>query len=214
MRWTGNPERWASAQRAEASPVGFDMEHRHSRWVGSDRGFTLVELMVALGLIAVMSAVAVMVMPTALRSATADSGSARVVSVLRTAREQAISQRRNVRVTFSAPNQIVVTRINVPSTTTTTLSTTTLESGISFQLFAGVPDTPDAFGNASATAFGTATSVMFTSEGTFVDQNGDPVNGTVFLGKGIDPMTARAVSIFGPTALIRQWRWNSRVWTD
>jgi hypothetical protein len=55
---------------------------------------------------------------------------------------------------------------------------------------------------------------MFTSEGAFVDQNGDPVNGTVFLGRGIDPMTARAVTIFGPTALIRQWRWNSRVWTD
>ena len=35
---------------------------------------------------------------------------------------------------------------------------------------------------------------MFTSEGTFVDQNGDPVNGTVFLGRGIDPLSARAVS--------------------
>jgi prepilin-type N-terminal cleavage/methylation domain-containing protein len=200
------------------------MEHRNSTPADSVRGalaeasrtsgFTLVEIMVALGLIAVMSAIAAMVMPTALSSATADSGATRVVAVLRTAREQAISQRRNVRVTFSAPNQIVVTRINVPSTTTTALGTTTLESGISFQLFTGVPDTPDAFGNASATAFGTATSVMFTSEGTFVDQNGDPVNGTVFLGKGIDPMSARAVSIFGPTALIRQWRWNSRVWTD
>ena len=200
------------------------MEHRHSRWAASVRGalpdltttsgFTLAEIMVVLGLIAVMSAIAAMVMPTALRSATADSGATRVVSVLRTAREQAISQRRNVRVAFTAPNQIVVTRVNVPATTTTTLSTTTLETGIAFQLFVGVPDTPDAFGNASATAFGTATTVMFTSEGTFVDQNGDPVNGTVFLGRGIDPMTARAVTIFGPTALIRQWRWNSRVWTD
>jgi prepilin-type N-terminal cleavage/methylation domain-containing protein len=190
------------------------MEHRHRPWARSDRGFTLLEIMVALGLIAVMSAIAAMVMPTALRSATADSGASRVAAVLRTAREQAISQRRNVRVAFTAPNQIVVTRVNVPATTTTTLSTTTLESGIAFQLFVGVPDTPDAFGNASAAAFGTATSVMFTSEGTFVDQNGDPVNGTVSLGRGIDPMTARAVTIFGPTALIRQWRWNSRVWTD
>jgi prepilin-type N-terminal cleavage/methylation domain-containing protein len=200
------------------------MEHRNNRWAESVRGarpdstatsgFTLAEIMVVLGLIAVMSAIAAMVMPTALRSATADSGATRVVSVLRTAREQAISQRRNVQVTFTAPNQIVVTRINVPATTTTTLSTTTLESGITYQLFAGVPDTPDAFGNASAAAFGTATTVMFTSEGAFVDQNGDPVNGTVFLGRGIDPMTARAVTIFGPTALIRQWRWNSRVWTD
>jgi prepilin-type N-terminal cleavage/methylation domain-containing protein len=177
-------------------------------------GFTLIEIMMALGLIAVMSAVAVMVMPTALRSATADSGASRVASVLRTAREQAISQRRNVRMTFTAPNQLVVTRVNVPATTTTTLGTTVLESGIAFQLFAGVPDTPDAFGNPSATSFGTATTVMFSSEGTFVDQNGDPVNGTVFLGRGIDPLSARAVTIFGPTALIRQWRWNGGQWTD
>jgi prepilin-type N-terminal cleavage/methylation domain-containing protein len=190
------------------------MEHRHRRRADSDRGFTLVEIMVALGLIAVMSAIAAMVMPTALRSATADSGAARVISVLRTAREQAISQRRNVRVTFTAPNQIVVTRVNVPATTTTTLGTTILESGIAFQLFVGVPDTPDVFGNLSATAFGAATSVMFSSEGTFVDQNGDPANGTVFLGRGVDPMTARAVTIFGPTALIRQWRWNGTQWTD
>jgi prepilin-type N-terminal cleavage/methylation domain-containing protein len=194
--------------------VEIDMEHRHSRRADSDRGFTLIEIMMALGLIAVMSAIAVMVMPTALRSATADSGAARVVAVLRTAREQAISQRRNVRVTFTAPNQIVVTRVNVPSTTTTTLGTTVLETGIAFQLFPGVPDTPDAFGNLSATAFGAATTVMFTSEGTFVDQNGDPANGTVFLGRGIDPMTARAVTIFGPTALIRQWRWSGTLWTD
>jgi prepilin-type N-terminal cleavage/methylation domain-containing protein len=200
------------------------MENRRSHWADSDRrpshgcrataGFTLAELLVALGIIAVMSATAVMVMPTALRSATADSGVARIASLLRTAREQAISQRRNIRVRFNAPNQIVVTRVNVPATSTTTLGTTTLESGLAFQLFAGVPDTPDAFGKATATAFGGATTVMFTSEGTFVDQNGDPVNGTVFVGKGVDSLSARAVTIFGPTALIRQWRWNGRRWTN
>jgi prepilin-type N-terminal cleavage/methylation domain-containing protein len=214
MRWAGHPERSGSEQKGRSSHLGIEMEHQYRRGAGSDRGFTLIELMVALGLIAVMSAIAAMVTPTALRSATADSGAARVISVLRTAREQAISQRRNIRVTFTAPNQIVVTRVNVPATTTTTLGTTVLESGIAFQLFVGVPDTPDAFGNLSATAFGAATSVMFSSEGTFVDQNGDPANGTVFLGGGVDPMTARAVTIFGPTALIRQWRWNGTQWTD
>ncbi len=224
MHWAGDQERPAAEQKGVASHMGHDMEYQRSRRADSDRGqrpvsrkaagFTLLEIMIALGLIAVMSAIAAMVMPTALRSATADSGASRVASVFRAAREQAISQRRNVRVTFTAPNQIVATRINVPNTTTTALGTTVLESGIAFQLFPTVPDTPDAFGNASATAFGTAASVMFTSEGALVDQNGDPANGTVFLGRGIDPMTARAVTIFGPTALIRQWRWNGTQWID
>jgi prepilin-type N-terminal cleavage/methylation domain-containing protein len=197
--------------RASRCVGGVRAEGRDS---GRRSGFSLAEMMVVLGLIAVMSAIAVMVMPTALRSATADSAATRVASVLRTAREQAISQRRNIRVTFTAPNQIVVTRINVPATSTTTLGTTVLEAGTAFQLFAGLPDTPDAFGNATATAFGTSTTVMFTSEGTFVDQNGDPVNGTLFLGRGIESLSARAVTIFGPTALIRQWRWNGGRWTN
>ena len=214
MCWAGNPERSASDQTDGSSYLGIDMEYRHRRRADSDCGFTLIETMMALGLIAVMSAIAALVMPGALRSANADSGASRVAAVLRTAREQAISQRRNVRVTFTAPNQIVVTRINVPATTTTTLGTTVLETGIAFQLFPGVPDTPDAFGNLSATAFGAATTVMFTSEGTFVDQNGDPANGTVFLGRAADPLSARAVTVFGPTALIRQWRWNGSQWTD
>jgi prepilin-type N-terminal cleavage/methylation domain-containing protein len=214
MRWAGNPERSASDQTDGPSHLGIDMEYRHRRRAYSDRGFTLIEILVALGLIAVMSAIAAMVMPGAARSASDDSGASRVASVLRTAREQAISQRRNIRVTFTAPNQIVVTRINVPATTTTTLGTTILESGITFQLFASVPDTPDAFGNLTAAAFGAATSVMFSSEGTFVDQNGDPANGTVFLGRAADPLSARAVTVFGPTALIRQWRWNGSQWTD
>ena len=82
-----------------------------------------------------------------------------------------------------------------------------------FRLFTGIPDTPDLFGNTSATAFGTATTVSFSSEGCFVNQNGDPINGSVFLGKLNQPLSARAVTIFGPTALIREWRWNGSQWT-
>lgn len=177
-------------------------------------GFTLIELMVVLGLIGVMSAVAVMVMPGALLSAKADSGGARVMSALRTAREQAIAQRRTVRITFTAPNMVTVSRVEVPGPGTTVLNTVFLEDGVGFRQFAGVPDTPDAFGSGSATSFGTATAVAFTSEGSFVDQNGDPVNGTVFLGRVNETMSARAVSLFGPTALIRQWRWNGNQWTN
>jgi prepilin-type N-terminal cleavage/methylation domain-containing protein len=177
-------------------------------------GFTLIELMLVIGLIGVMSAIAVMVMPTALRAAKADSGATRVVSALRTAREQAISQRRNIRVAFNAPNEIVVSRVNVPGPGTTEINTVWLEDGVTFQVYAGVPDTPDAFGNATAASFDGAASIAFTSEGGFVDQNGDSVNGTLFLGRHNDPTSARAVTIFGPTALIRQWRWNGRAWTN
>jgi len=176
-------------------------------------GFSMIELLVVVGVIGVAAAITVMVTPTALRITRSDSGLSRVVATLRTAREQAISQRRNIRVAFINNNQIVVTRVNVPGPSTTVINTVYLEDGITFQRYTGLPDTPDAFGSGSAVSFGTATTVAFTSEGSFVDQNGDPVNGTVMLGRYDDPTTARAVTLFGPTALIRQWRWSGARWT-
>ena len=181
-----------------------------------EAGFTLVELLVVVGLIGVLAGISVMMLPGAIVSAKADSGAARVVSVLRTAREQAIGQRRNVRVTFTPPNQILVERVKAnaePGPATTVIRSVMLEGGMEFRLFPGIPDPPDAFGNASASAFGLANTIAFTSEGWLVDQNGDPVNGTAFLGKPNLPLSARAVSIFGPTALIREWRWSGSQWT-
>ncbi|MEI6668402.1 MAG: prepilin-type N-terminal cleavage/methylation domain-containing protein [Acidobacteriota bacterium] len=177
-------------------------------------GFTLVELLVVVGLVGVLSAISVMMMPGVIASAKADGGADRVVAALRVAREQAISQRRMVLVAFTAPNQLVTSRVDVPGPGTTVIDTVLLEDGMSFQLFPGLPDTPDAFTNATATSFGLATTIGFSSEGSFVDQNGDPVNGTVFIGKSNQSLTARAVSLFGPTALIRKWRWNGRQWTS
>jgi prepilin-type N-terminal cleavage/methylation domain-containing protein len=190
------------------------MDRRTSRCRRASSGFTILELMVVLAIVTVLGAVAVLLSSRAVSTGKADSGLSRVSSVLRTAREQAISQRRNIRIAFNAPNQIVVSRVEVPAGTLTPLTTVWLEDGVSFTQLSGVPDTPDAFGNASATSFGSATALSFTSEGQLIDQNGDPVNGTVFLGRSNDPTSARAVTIFGPTALIRQWRWNGRQWTS
>ena len=170
--------------------------------------------MIVVGIMATAAAMSALLMPIALQTAKADGGMATVVAALRTAREQAISQRRNIVLAFNEPNQIVASRVNVPSSAgTTVIDTTDLENGVKYLLFSGVSDTPDAFGRTSTRSFGTATTVMFTSEGTFVDQNGDPVNGTVFLGRFNEPLSARAVTVFGPTALIRQWRWDGVQWT-
>jgi hypothetical protein len=81
-----------------------------------------------------------------------------------------------------------------------------------FLLFAGQPDTPDAFGRNSATDFGGAPLVMFTADGMLTDANGNAANGSVFLGKPGSPITARAVTVFGPTATIRTYRWNGAQW--
>ena len=128
------------------------------------------------------------------------------------AREAAINQRRAVELQFTAPNIIRVVRRNIPAGTTV-LSTTYLEHGAIFNVFASLPDTPDGFGKATPIAFGAAPTIMFTSDNMFTDAAGTPVNGTVFIGQLNKPTTARAVTIFGPTAMVRTYRWNGSAWT-
>ena len=178
----------------------------------SELGWSLVETMVALAVAGTVAAAAALVVPGVVAFTKADGGAGQLEAALRVAREQAISQRRNVRLDFVAPRTMVVSREEVPGPALTEIGRIELEGGTQFLTYPGVPDTPDGFGNASATSFGGAANVKFTSEGTFVDQNGDEVNGTMFVGLPNQAMTARAVTVFGPTALVRGWRWQGNVW--
>lgn len=194
------------------------MRRPHFNRSVAERGFTFVELVIAVGIVAILASAAVMVSPLAIRTAAADSSLQAVVKELREAREQAIADRRNILVEFLAPNQIRITRRDVDAGVevgTTVLETVTIEGRLQFGLVDGVPDTPDGFGNGTAIDFAEAESYMFTSEGSFVDQTGDPLNGTVFLAPVTgDQQMARAVTIFGPTALVRGYRWNGAAWTN
>lgn len=178
-----------------------------------EHGFTLIEVMMVVAIMAVCFATAVAVSPQFVRGAKADGSTAQVLDALRGARETAISQRRNVQVQFVGTNQIQVRRVNIPNGDTTLLRTVDLENRMRFMLVAGVPDTPDLFGRTAPASFSSATR-MFTSEGTFVDANGDPMNGTLFMAVPDVPNTARAVTFFGPTALLRTWRWDGSKWVE
>lgn len=180
-------------------------------------GFSLLELMIVVAITMVLAGAAVLTSNLAIETAKADSAAEAVVRELREARERAISDRRNIRVEFIAPNQIRTTRRDVVGTTevgTTVLKTMALEGRFQFRLPPGAADTPDGFGNAADVDFGAATSLLFTSEGTFVDQTGDALNGTVFVSDPTNDLALRAVTIFGPTALVRAWRWNGSAWAE
>jgi prepilin-type N-terminal cleavage/methylation domain-containing protein len=179
-----------------------------------ERGVTLVELLFVVAVMATVASMAVMLTPNFTRQAKADAGLTQAVSALRNAREVAVSQRRNVRVNFVDPNMIQVVREDLNPVGTTLLNTVYLESGMQYRQFTGQNDTPDLFGFAAPVFFGVALNRIFTSEGTFVDQAGDPLNGTVFLGRLNDPSSSRAITVFGPTALIRVWRWDGQRWVE
>lgn len=148
---------------------------------------------------------------TALNTIRGDASMNIVHWQLKMARETAINQRRSIEVQFTPPNFMSVIRQNIP-TGTTVLSTAVLEHQTQFYVFTTMADTPDGFGNATAIDFGAATAVRFNSEGQLVDQTGTILNGTVFVAKPGVPMTARALTVFGPTSAIRTYRWNGSAW--
>ncbi len=177
-------------------------------------GYSLIEILIVLCLISIVSGMAVPVTSHYINQAKADSGVVAALSAIDTARDRAVAERRNFELTFVTPNKIRVERVEVPSGTKTLISETVLENSQQFVKFATVPDTPDAFGASSAYSFTGTLPVMFTSDGSLIDANGDVVNGSVFLGVPGQVDSARAVTVFGVTGFIRTWKWRGAKWME
>jgi Tfp pilus assembly protein FimT len=175
-------------------------------------GFSLIEAIIMVLTISLVSGFALMNVSAILPGMNANTAANQVLAQLRSGRELAIAQRRNVELRFVGTNQIQLLRYEIPNGTTTVLSTVTLDGKNEFRLFAGVSDTPDSFGNGSAVSFGGASPWMFLSTGILIDASANPVNGTVFLGQANSPKTARAVTILGATGRVRDYKWNGTSW--
>jgi prepilin-type N-terminal cleavage/methylation domain-containing protein len=179
-----------------------------------DLGFTLAEMLVVVALLAIGSAIAIPITMQSVKRGKNDSALTVVQTFLDSAHDKAVSERRNFEITFPAVNKIRVQRVEVPSGLKTTVDELQLEAGQEFYRFSGMPDTPDAFGGATATQFSGPAPVMFTSDGSLIDSAGDVTNGTVFVGKPGQPDTARAVTVYGITGLLRSYKWRGASWLE
>ena len=128
--------------------------------VRRDDGFTLAEMLVVVALIAIGSAIAIPITMESVKRAKTDSALTVVQTFMDGAHDRAVAERRNFEFTFVAPNRIRVHRVEVPSGLKTLVDEVQLEAGQEFYKFSGVPDTPDAFGAASATYFSGPQPVM------------------------------------------------------
>jgi prepilin-type N-terminal cleavage/methylation domain-containing protein len=177
----------------------------------NDAGFTLVEMLVAVAVSAVGLFLFVGFYPPAMDTIQGDAAMRVLYWQLKLGRETAINERRAIEVRFVAPNRVDLVRLEIPAGETV-ISTTAFENRAEFRLFAGQTDTPESFGRPQPVWFGGAARVMFTADGMLTDELGNPINGSVFLGMADRPLTSRAITIFGPTATIRNYRWNGTAW--
>jgi Tfp pilus assembly protein FimT len=176
-----------------------------------DAGFTLVQMLSVLVLMGIIIKFSLGGFNNALDTVRGDASMNIVMWQLKLARETAINQRRSIEVRFTPPNFISVVRRNIPNGTTV-ISTAVLEHQTQFYAFGSMPDTPDGFGKTGPISFGGAAAIMFNADGQFTDGNGSLLNGTVYLAKSTAPLTARALTVFGPTSTIRTYRWNGSAW--
>lgn len=195
----------------------------------AEQGFSLIELLVVMFLIILVLGFALLNTSGMMQNSKANNAMNAVVNVLRQARELAIAKRRNVEVEFDPPNKIQLTVLTIPGEAPAALIAPVFlndnaPGGSTFQLFAGVPDTPMNFGNSQPINLqqptgGGAWTVMFTTSGAFVGTaqaastlyattNNDPVNASIFFGVTGQTATARAVTVFGATGRVRSYKWN------
>src|SRR4249919_4023157 len=106
---------------------------RPGRPIPAQAGFTLVETMVVTAIAGILTGIAVVQISSSRQGLIGDGAMRVVLSELNQAKEQAITQRRNMRITFSGTNTIQVCREEVPSGTCTTISSVPFESGLTFQ---------------------------------------------------------------------------------
>jgi len=201
------------------------MQNRGKR---AQRGFTMVELVTVVAIIMVLGAFAVISTVSSRQNSKANAASEAVVSQLRAARELSISLRRNVLVTFTMPNQILLTVETLPGEAAATpiapvYLNDNAPGGAQFYVFSTLPDTPMAFGNSSAVTFQASSggtsglSVMYSSCGSMVGTtatsgfssvgNSNPINASIFIGIPGQANTARAITVLGSTGRVRSYYW-------
>ena len=188
-----------------------------------ERGFSVIEMLIVVGIALVVTGIAVVKSQPALQQNRAFAGAMEVKSAMRQGRETAISARRTVQVQFftglpctAGYACVQLTRLDPPANVPTVILTLPIENSVQFMLFPGEIDTPDGFGNVAPITFaGVANGppvMEFQSDGSFTDGNGNVINGTVFLGIANFIDTPTAVSILGGTGRARAWRLRGGSW--
>src|SRR5450755_2670028 len=98
--------------------------------VSAQAGYSLIELMFVTGIMAVVIGIAVVQIGSSRQRLNGDGAMRVVLSQANQARELAITQRRNMRLTFDSGNLVQIIREEVPGPTLTTISTVVFEGGL------------------------------------------------------------------------------------
>lgn len=189
------------------------MSHASRSRVGQ-AGYSLVEMMIVLGILGIITAISVVTINSSRLGLTGDGAMRVVLAQMNQARELAITQRRNMQLVFVGNNVMQIKREEVPGGALTLISSVSFEGRMQYlRPVASTPENQTTLPATAAVAFGTsATEYKFAPDGTFVDQLGQTLNGTVFVALSNDTLSCRAITVLGSTGRIRAYRWDGGQW--
>ncbi len=175
----------------------------------SKKGFTFIELLVALAVLAVISGFAIMLVGPALKARQVEMAVRTVSLQMSRARQFSVDSRRLTRVTFISPRTITVEQRTPASEGSiwTWVTQAELPADMEFGVSAGVSSGPEGFGTSSAVDFSSASQVFFSPDGSAVATSGQISNGVVYVSRPQEVDTTRAVTLFGATGRIKRWRY-------
>jgi Tfp pilus assembly protein FimT len=189
-------------------------------------GFTLIEMVTVLAISIIVSVVSVMSLIPMLKAQRVTNSYNTVVSAMRLARDNAISQRTSYSVTFassSSANTITVTPTLTSFQGAQNTQVYLLPNDITFNVQTGFPAVgPDKygtglyaidFGYTANGGTGGQSTVYFCPDGSAQDAEGGAGNcsgswdgGVVYLGRPGEMLSSRAITLWGGTGRIRGWR--------
>lgn len=181
----------------------------------SQSGFSLIEMVVTLGVLMVAASVAVMNISSAVRGSHVETAYQNTLNQLRLARQMAIDKRTVCRVDFAALGTVSLTQAFADGTPVQT-ETVTLPQDVQYVIVAGMPSPPSAppdnIGNGKiAIDFdriggGGGTTIYFQPDGSALDAAGRANDGVIYVARPGELSGARAVTLLGTTGRIRGWR--------
>ena len=191
-----------------------------------ERGFSVIELLVVMAILAIMLTVAIFSLPTQKKSLAVDFTSAQVIDLLRFANQRALAERQVMRLEITAstdttPGQIVVIDQETLAGGTgddTVIRTETLVPKAEVAIATAtstlnLPPIPFNFNWAQFTS--NKLTLYFSPDGLVTNAAGTVPQSMSLLfytplpdGKP-DPALTRAATIFGPTSSVRPWYFDS-----
>lgn len=200
----------------------------------SQRGFTVTEMIVVVGVVAILSAIAIPQMVSQRRLMRTSGVMREIAAQMRYVRQQAMSQRQAFTFQYDDVNkQIVVIDHNMTGTAvladpnypnntgSVVVRTTPLTQGglpsseIACAIPSGLPTTaqgalPDGVSRTPLTS--NVLNITFQPDGTVIDVNGNPVDKAIFIHNNrAANSTASAISILGAAGRVKIWRYTSNV---